>query len=134
MAYLLPGQYKIFPNFVIDTAGNRLPCSVEPRDVGTVMDALFERLNSALAGPAEGRKDAILWFGLDFADAHPFADANGRLAVMLIDILLLKYGFEPMRINLHKLRDTKGLYDVVIASRLQRNLRPVYEYIERNRQ
>lgn len=132
VAYLLPGQYKIFPNFVIDTVGNRLPCTVEPRDVGTAMDALFERLNSALAGPAEGRKDAILWFGLDFADAHPFADANGRLAVMLIDTLLLKYGFEPMRINLHKLRDTKGLYDVVIASRKQRNLRHVYEYIERN--
>lgn len=48
VAYLLPGQYKIFPNFVIDTVGNRLPCAVEPHNVDTAMDALFERLNSAL--------------------------------------------------------------------------------------
>lgn len=134
VAYLIPGEFKKYPNYFTETGGAVKYADVPPEAVGTTVDDLLERLNKGLTGPPKQRRDAIVWFCMDIASVHPFADANGRIAVLMLDTLLARFGFEPMYINLHKQRDTKGLYQVVSAAREQRCLQALYRYLDDNRQ
>lgn len=132
--YLIPGEYKLYPNHFTESGGMVKPVDTTPQSVSLEVEKLLERLNLALCGPAEQHRDAIVWFCLDISAVHPFADANGRIVVQMLDTLLVRGGYEPLYINQYKQRDAAGLYQAVELCRNRRELQPVYKYLENNKE
>ena len=88
---VLPGKYKQKPNHVLTLSG-KIHYYTEPIKVQEQMDQLFswfkkERERSVV------EKAAIFHYRL--VKIHPFDDGNGRLARLLMNLVLMKDGMLP---------------------------------------
>lgn len=130
---MIPGQYK-----TLDNAGaNYINPDEEvvltaPAEVKESMERLISDFNMAIKKEMDNqtKQDIIFYFILDFLYIHPFGDANGRVACILADIILVKHGLQPIYFYLIKEKNLEGLYKAVQLSVTTRDLKYLYEVID----
>jgi Fic family protein len=87
------GQYKTQPNHVITATGEMFRFA-EPFEVAAKMEALVQEANSKCSTPEEGLLLAAK-LHYQFVLIHPFDDGNGRMARILMNLVLMRCGFPP---------------------------------------
>ena len=85
-----PGQYKKQPNHVITMNGN-IHRYCEPLRVPEEMERLVEFINNSSFHPVE----LASWVHHKFVAIHPFDDGNGRVARLLMNLILMRNGYLP---------------------------------------
>ena len=88
------GQYKTSPNHVITVTGELFRFA-EPIDVPAKMHALLYEVNAVPSGSGAKALVAAAKAHYDLVLIHPFDDGNGRMARLLMNLLLIKHGFPP---------------------------------------
>ena len=131
---MVPGEYKKFENGLDSTAfpGAVMP-TVLPDDVPGELEKAVSRLNVLLTNSHEtkAKRDSVIHFLLGFSAIHPFGDANGRIACILADLLMIKAGLEALSLSRIKELDRTALYRAAGLAQHSRDLTPLYEVIER---
>lgn len=131
---LMPGEYRDGEGAVDSTLEpGAVVIFAPPEEVSAAMEAAVERLNTTLsaAKDSKAKRDAILWYIFDFSVIHPFGDANGRVMLMVCDLLLIKEGLPPLHIAVIKEQHREDLYRAGELAQRNRDLTPLYEVIER---
>jgi len=131
---LMPGEYRDGQGAVDSTLEpGAVMTFAPPEEVSAAMEAAVERLNATLsaAKDSKAKRDAILWYIFDFSVIHPFGDANGRVMLMVCDLLLIKEGLPPLHIAVIKEQHREDLYRAGEQAQQNRDLTPLYEVIER---
>lgn len=133
--WMVPGEFKSADKASCDSTvlPGRVDFYHRAAQVPAAMDAALVRLNAALANMDDGTDptDAILRFViLDYLRIHPFADANGRVGYMLVELLALRAGLVPFGFGALKWRDRAGHYTAIYKAQLQDDLRPIYDMLE----
>ena len=88
------GQYKTLPNHVQTSTGEIFPFA-EPIDVPYKMRELVEYINGNSKATDIAHLVAAAKVHYDFVRIHPFDDGNGRMARLLMSLVLIGYGFPP---------------------------------------
>ena len=85
------GQYKTAPNNVKTSSGG-IYHFLPPEQVKPAMTDLIDRLRSQ---EASGEHAIIIAANLhyEFVRIHPFDDGNGRMARLLMNLILMKHGY-----------------------------------------
>jgi Fic family protein len=87
------GQYKTQPNHVLTQTGEVFRFA-EPFEVPAKMHDLLAEANTRPNSPAEGLLLASK-LHYQFVLIHPFDDGNGRMARILMNLVLMQSGFPP---------------------------------------
>ncbi len=87
------GQYKTQPNHVLTVTGETFRFA-EPFEVAAKMEKLVQEANSECATPEAGLLLAAK-LHYQFVLIHPFDDGNGRMARILMNLVLMRCGFPP---------------------------------------
>jgi Fic family protein len=87
------GQYKQAPNHVITVTGETFRFA-EPYEVPAKMQELVVQANLIKTAPLDGLLLAAK-LHYEFVLIHPFDDGNGRMARILMNLVLMRYGFPP---------------------------------------
>ena len=87
------GKYKALPNHVITATGETFHFA-EPIDVPARMKLLIDEVNKHQQSPDDGILHAAK-VHYDFVRIHPFDDGNGRLARILMNLVLMQHGLPP---------------------------------------
>ena len=74
---------------------------------------------------------SIFYLLADFFIVHPFGDGNGRVAYILMDLLLLGNGLRTLYLGQKKGNDTVGFYKILDEVHETRDLKSLYEFIEK---
>jgi Fic family protein len=88
------GRYKTSPNHVQTVTGEIFRFA-EPIDVPNKMRELVEFANEKTDASDSARILAAAKVHYDFVLIHPFDDGNGRMARLMMNQILIKYGFPP---------------------------------------
>lgn len=93
------GQYKTQPNHV-QTATGEMFYFASPEETPVKMHDLMEwyRANRGTMHPVE----LAALFHYDFVRIHPFDDGNGRMSRLLMNFILMQFGFPPVVIKASK--------------------------------
>ncbi len=86
---LHPGQYKIRPNHVLTLSG-KIHRYTDPLHVKDEMEELVRWSYQAIHPVKKAAE-----FHYRFVAIHPFDDGNGRLARILMNLILIKDGYPP---------------------------------------
>ncbi|MHB8988279.1 MAG: Fic family protein [Desulfobulbia bacterium] len=87
-----PGEFKTMPVFIRSRiVPGRLFSFTAPECVAQEMDVLLAMVHDGQAALFQRYLHLIL----DLFRIHPFQDGNGRVAMLLGDLFLLKYGVQP---------------------------------------
>lgn len=133
---LTPGKYKTRPNHVLTVSGN-IHHYIEPEQVQIEMEKLLQWYKSDEAQSISAMERASI-FHYRFVSIHPFDDGNGRLARLLMNLILMKDGFPPCIIRnenrkqylseLGKVDNTKNFdsFILFISQELWRTMNTVY--------
>lgn len=133
VVFMVPGEYKTMENKARITLTDASRMFAPPGEVVAGMENVVTTLNATLgvAEDAPAKRDAILWFILDFLTIHPFCDANGRVASIFADLLLIREGLVPIDFPAIKEKDSEGLNLAVELARRNRDLAPFHAVIRR---
>ncbi|EKD44479.1 MAG: hypothetical protein ACD_71C00124G0006 [uncultured bacterium (gcode 4)] len=132
--HMIPGKYKIYDNGIDSLLEPGMVNAFAPsRDTKKAVRELIQNFNENIKKQLtmQEKKDLFLWFVLDFSLIHPFGDWNGRLTVILLDLMLAKYGMVPM--NLHAIKE-KSYFEWLAAvekTMKTRDLKYMYEIIKK---
>lgn len=88
------GQYKTGQNHVQTVTGEIFRFA-EPMDVPGKMHTLLQTINELQAPSSAEVAFVAAKAHYDFVLIHPFDDGNGRMARLLMNLILIKYGFPP---------------------------------------
>ena len=88
------GQYKTGQNHVQTVTGEIFRFA-EPIDVPGKMHTLLQTINELQAPSSAEVVFVAAKAHYDFVLIHPFDDGNGRIARLLMNLILIKYGFPP---------------------------------------
>ena len=88
------GQYKTGQNHVQTVTGEIFRFA-EPIDVPAKMHKLLQTINELRAPSSAEVVFVAAKAHYDFVLIHPFDDGNGRMARLLMNLILIKYGFPP---------------------------------------
>lgn len=98
---LSPGKYKTRPNHVLTISGN-IHYYTSPIHVKDEMESLIKWFNDKKEMHIVERASV---FHHRFVAIHPFDDGNGRLARLLMNLIIMKEGYPPCVIkNAHRKR------------------------------
>lgn len=135
--WMIPGEYKKIKIISNDRKNARdLPNWKPNEEIYTLPENTEIEMGKLLSNfskieNTENKKDFILFFINDLLYIHPFWDWNWRLIKILCDLLCLKYNintFWLMKIwEKNKLELNKSMY----LSHNQRNLKYIYDFIEK---
>jgi Fic family protein len=87
------GQYKTQPNHVITATGETFRFA-EPFEVAAKMEKLVQETNAECDTP-EAALLLAAKLHYQFVLIHPFDDGNGRMARILMNLVLMRCGFPP---------------------------------------
>jgi Fic family protein len=110
------GEWKIRENEIINYKGEKFEFS-KPSVVKDEMHSLLNWLSAEADKIKANKKDAMhpailaFDFHLRYLTIHPFYDGNGRTARILMNLILISYGFPPVIIKL----DDKTIYYQYLA-------------------
>ena len=104
-----PGKYKTVPNeIIINEIGEKVEFTM-PENVVTEINKLINWLSNVMNPPKRDRKKYTLHplliaatFHLEFVLIHPFADGNGRMSRILMNLILMQCGFPPIVIKVEE--------------------------------
>ncbi len=117
------GQYKETPNHV-KTKTREMFFFAEPRDVQREMTDLLDWYHKSLE---ENLPIVVIaaQFHYKFVRIHPFDDGNGRLARILMNLILMKHGYVPVIIRQEK----KDAYYLALQQADAGDIEPFILYI-----
>ena len=92
------GEYKTEPNHV-ETLTGEMFYFAEPIETPAKMQELVEWFRAKTESPETNPILLAAEFHYRFVLIHPFDDGNGRLARLLMNFILMKYGFPPVIIK-----------------------------------
>ncbi len=96
-----PGQYKTAPNHVVTSMGEMhyyaTPAET-PAKMGDLMAWYGRETDKAERHPLV----LAATFHYQFVLIHPFDDGNGRMARLLMNLILMQYGYPPAIIPIDK--------------------------------
>lgn len=121
------GEYKTTPNHV-ETKTGEIFYFATPEETPAKMYDLMEWYSSE---KVKSEMNPILLaakFHYDFIRIHPFDDGNGRTVRILMNFILMKFGFPPIIIK----TEDKPNYLSVLEQADARNIEPFIEYIATN--
>lgn len=102
--YYSPGRYKDTENFAVRSKGE-VHSYLAPKEVPNAMQDLILKVNNMLLTSNDQRQSThaltiATFFHQQFLNViHPFADGNGRVGRILMNIILLKLGYPPVFIT-----------------------------------
>lgn len=130
-AEINPGKYKTKPNYLYSPENERIDF-VPPNEVASKMNELVNWLNNHLDPPKRKKKqyDAhplliASYFHWQFIRIHPFGDGNGRMARILMNLILMICGYVPAIVRLEKRKEYYGALNLSEAD----NITPLAEFI-----
>jgi Fic family protein len=103
--HIVPGEYKKWPNHVKTSTGE-MHYYAPPEATPAKMADLVAWYRQAIAQETLHPLILAATFHYQFVAIHPFDDGNGRMARLLLNLILLQAGFPPVVIR----TDTKGNY------------------------
>lgn len=104
------GKYKILPNHVLTIFG-KIHKYADPIHVKDEMEKLIKWFNKE---KTIGIIEKACVFHYKFVAIHPFDDGNGRMARLLMNLVLMKAGYPPCvikNVNRRKYLESLGLID-----------------------
>jgi len=130
-AEINPGEYKTLPNYLYSPTGERIDFE-PPQEVPRLMNELINWLNNQIDPPKRKKKKYDLHplyiacaFHVRFIQIHPFGDGNGRMARILMNLILMLCGYVPAIIKLDK---RKEYYAALNFSSIE-NIDPLAEFV-----
>jgi len=117
------GEYKSQPNHT-RTPTKEVHFYTAPEDTPAAMKDLLDQYRDHEEKKIHPVRIAAL-FHHRFTAIHPFDDGNGRMARLLMNLLLMQHGYPPVVINLSE-RDN---YLFTLREADQGNLDPIIEFI-----
>ena len=120
-----PGQYKIKPNHVLQPDGT-IHHYVEPEQVFGEMEQLCQWIKDNSDSLHPVFTGAV--FHYNFVRIHPFDDGNGRVARLMMNLILIQNGYPPAIIRNHHRR----LYLDALAEGDQGNLEPFVNLVAKS--
>jgi len=109
-----PGEYKLEPNSVITSTGEMFHYAA-PSEVPSRMTDLFDWYNKQIARKTHGVKVACE-FHYRFVRIHPFDDGNGRMARLLMNLILMRYGYPIAVVPMKKRNEYIAALEIADAS------------------
>lgn len=108
------GQYKTQPNHV-QTATGEMFYFASPEETPARMHDLmvWYRANRSTLHPVE----LAALFHYDFVRIHPFDDGNGRMSRLLMNFILMQFGFPPIVIKASKDKKAEYFYALQMADK-----------------
>ncbi|MDQ0640843.1 Fic family protein [Pedobacter sp. W3I1] len=99
-----PGKYKILENVTTRSSG-KIHYYIQPNDVPAAISELIKKTNHRLSALVLNATDdhilkIVTEFHFQFLNTiHPFGDGNGRIARIIMNIILLKSKYPPIFIK-----------------------------------
>ena len=121
------GKYKTQPNHVITVTGETFYFA-SPEETPAKMQELVEWYRSEKEKPVVNPIILAALFHYKFIRIHPFDDGNGRVARILMNFILMNFGFPPVII---KTEDKENYYAVLTLADSDQ-MEPFIEYIAIN--
>lgn len=121
------GKYKTQPNHVITVTGETFYFA-SPEETPAKMQELVEWFRREKGNPQTNPIILAALFHYKFIRIHPFDDGNGRVARILMNFILMQFGFPPAII---KTEDKENYYAVLRLADAD-ELEPFIEYIADN--
>ncbi len=103
------GKYKTMPNHVLTQTGETFYFAT-PEETPAKMQELIEWLRNEKEKPDVNPIILAALFHYKFIRIHPFDDGNGRVARILMNFILMQYGFPPVII---KTNDKENYFSVL---------------------
>ena len=123
---ITPGQYKKQPNHVITKTGEIFRFA-EPFEIVSKMNDLIDWFRWEQKTPETDPIFLATEFHYRFIRIHPFDDGNGRTARILMNFILMQYGYPPAIIR----TDEKEWYYAALRQADVGDLSAFFEYITR---
>ena len=121
------GKYKTQPNHVLTVTGETFYFA-SPEETPAKMQELIEWFRKEKAKPEVNPIILSALFHYRFIRIHPFDDGNGRVARILMNFILMQFGYPPVII---KTEDKENYYAVLRLADADQ-LEPFIEYIATN--
>ncbi len=122
-----PGKYKTLPNHVLTQTGEVFYFA-SPEETPAKMNDLIEWFRGKKSGSETNHVILAAEFHYKFICIHPFDDGNGRTARILMNFILMQYGYPPVIIK----TEDKSNYLSVLQQADAGILEPFIEYIAQN--
>lgn len=121
------GSYKSTPNHVKTKTGEIFYFAT-PQETPAEMNSLMQWYNDKITSNNVNPILVAAEFHYKFILIHPFDDGNGRTARILMNFILMKFGYPPVIVK----TDDKENYYRVLRLADAGNLEPFIEYIANN--
>lgn len=121
------GKYKTQPNHVVTVTGETFYFAT-PEETPAKMHDLIEWFRKEKERPDVNPIILAALFHYRFIRIHPFDDGNGRVARILMNFILMQFGYPPVII---KTEDKENYYAVLRLADAD-ELQPFIEYIAEN--
>jgi len=121
------GEYKTQPNHVVTSTGETFYFAA-PQETPAKMQELVEWFRAERQKPDVDPIVLSALFHYRFIRIHPFDDGNGRVARILMNFILMQFGYPPVII---KTEDKENYYRVLTLADADQ-LEPFVEYIAAN--
>ena len=118
------GEYKTQSNHVKTISGD-LFYFAEPHEVKSKMTDLIDWFNQKVKETSVNPIILATEFHYKFILIHPFDDGNGRIARILMNFILMKFGYHPAIIK----KENKEDYYKVLRLADGNNIKPFIEFI-----
>ncbi len=117
-----PGKYKLLPNHVLTFSG-RIHHYIEPIHVKEEMEKLLDWYH---ASKDLDSVEKAATFHYRFVAIHPFDDGNGRMARLLMNLILMKAKYPPCII---KMAHRKSYLKVLEEVDFKKTFEPFIEFV-----
>ncbi len=121
------GKYKTQPNHVLTVTGETFYFAT-PEETPAKMQELVEWFRNEKTKPEVNPIILSALFHYKFIRIHPFDDGNGRVARILMNFILMQFGYPPVII---KTEDKENYYAVLRLADADQ-IEPFIEYIATN--
>jgi Fic family protein len=126
----LPGLFKNRNNYIYNYAGERFDFTPK-EETAAALNTLTNWLDNELKALNKKQKkskrtipDIAFEYHLRFLTIHPFLDGNGRTGRILMNLILISYGYPPIIIR----TEEKDVYSKLIAHAQQYEENPIPFY------
>lgn len=134
LSYTKAGEYRTHPssrNSELHKGSRTL--FLPPQEIVTKMEQLATIMNGVFATnpPKELMIENIVAFILEFVNIHPFANQNGRVGMVLLELLAFSTGIEPFHVSEAVKKDKASITAMAEKSMLTQNINLFLETVQK---
>ena len=111
-----------------EVGAGRLACSLAKDVVGDLMKLRKEMMDNSLSGSRQYRAEVLAFYHASFLAIHPFADGNGRLSRVILDVQAKKLLGHPLSNRIGR----DEYVEALSVAQEDGQLRPLAALISRN--